>query len=59
MVSKGWGGRVSDVHITENCGILEYLQREDVILANRRFNIHDSVYKSLLCKSETTSIHKR
>lgn len=20
LVSKGWGGRVSDVHLTENCG---------------------------------------
>ena len=38
---------MSDVHITETCGILEYLQPEDVILADRGFNIHDSV--SLYC----------
>ena len=35
-------GRVSDVYITENCGIMEHLQPGDVILADRRFNIHDS-----------------
>ena len=24
FISKGWGGRVSDVYITENCGIMEH-----------------------------------
>ena len=43
FISKGWGGRVSDVHITENCGILENLQPGDAILADRGFNIHNSV----------------
>ena len=38
---------MSDLHITENCGILEHLQPEAVILADRGFNIHDSV--SLYC----------
>ena len=33
---------MSDVHITENCGILENFQPGDVILADRGFNIHDS-----------------
>ena len=42
FISKGWGGRVSDVHLTENCGILKYLLPGDVILADRGFNIHDS-----------------
>ena len=34
---------VKDVHITENCGVLENLQLGDVILTNREFNIHDIV----------------
>ena len=43
FVSKGWGGRVSDKHLTENCGILNYLQPGDQILADRRFTVQDSV----------------
>ncbi|XP_038064513.1 uncharacterized protein LOC119734943 [Patiria miniata] len=43
FISKGWGGRASDKHITENCGILYKLQPGDEVLADRGFNIHDSV----------------
>ena len=43
FVSKGWGGRVSDKHLTENCGILDYLSAGDQILADRGINIQDSV----------------
>ena len=43
FVSKGWGGRVSDKHLTENCGIFDYLSAGDQILADRGFNIQDSV----------------
>ena len=42
FISKGWGGRASDVYITENCGILDNLVAGDLILADRGFNIHDS-----------------
>ena len=42
FISKGWGGRVSDVHLTENCGILDTLLPGDLILADRGFNIHES-----------------
>lgn len=41
-VSKGWGGRVSDQYLTQNCGILENLLPGDVVLADRGFNVQDS-----------------
>ena len=43
FISKGWGGRESDVHLTENCGILDKLLRGDLILADRGFNIHETL----------------
>ena len=42
-VSKGWGGRVSDKYITEHCGDLNNLLPGDVVLADRGFDIGDSV----------------
>ena len=42
-VSKGWGGRVSDKYITEHCGYLNNLLPGDVVLADRGFDIGDSV----------------
>lgn len=41
-VSKGWGGRVSDKYLTENCGILDKLQPGDQVLADRGFNVEES-----------------
>ena len=43
FVSKGWGGRVSDKHLTENCGLLSNLQPGDQVLADRGFMVGDSV----------------
>lgn len=43
FISEGWGGRTSDQHITEHCGILDNLTHGDVVLADRGFNIADSV----------------
>ena len=43
FVSKGCGGRVSDKHITEQCGILDLLLPGDQVLADCGFNVQDSV----------------
>ena len=42
FISKGWGGRVSDKHLTENCGILDNMIPGDVILADRGFIVHEA-----------------
>ena len=43
FLSKGYRGRVSDKHITEDCGYLYKLQQGDVVLADRGFNVQESV----------------
>ena len=43
FVSETWGGRSTDKYITEHCGILDNLLPRDVILADRGFDIADSV----------------
>lgn len=43
FVSKGWGGRTSDKHVTENSGFLELLSPGDVALADRGFNVAESL----------------
>ena len=42
FISKGWGGRVSDQHLTVKCGILDNLIPGDLVLADRGFNIHEA-----------------
>ncbi|XP_015371818.1 PREDICTED: uncharacterized protein LOC107167328 [Diuraphis noxia] len=42
-ISEGWGGRVSDKHITENCDFLENLLPGDIVLADRGFTINESI----------------
>ncbi|XP_052400897.1 uncharacterized protein LOC127948482 [Carassius gibelio] len=51
FVSKGWERRASDKHITENCGLLNKLLPGDVVLADRGFDIKDSV--GMMCAEVT------
>ena len=54
FVSKGWGGRVSDKHLTENCGILQpgecYISRPRIY--SSRFSW------TLLCGSKDATLYK-
>lgn len=43
FLSKAWGGRTSDQHVTEQCGLLKKILPGDVLLADRGFNIKESV----------------
>ena len=43
FISQAWGGRVSDKYLTEHCGILSKLLPGDILLADRGFDIADSV----------------
>uniref|UniRef100_A0A3Q1ET94 Uncharacterized LOC110956967 n=1 Tax=Acanthochromis polyacanthus TaxID=80966 RepID=A0A3Q1ET94_9TELE len=47
FISTGWGGSVSDKELTEDCGILNRLLPGDLVLADRGFDIADSV--ALVC----------
>ena len=52
FVSKCWGGRASDKHITVNSGFLNKLMHGDLVLADRGFDITET----LACHGATLAI---
>ena len=43
FISEGWGGRASDLHITENSKFLDNISHDDHVMADRGFNIHETL----------------
>ena len=45
FISKGYGGRVSDVEIVRDCGILNLIQKDNLVMADRGFLIEHDLEK--------------
>ena len=57
FISEGWGGRTSDKYITEHSNLLDNLIPGDTVLADRGFDIKDSV-GSMLSRLELPAFTK-
>ena len=44
FVSQAWGGCTSVKFLTENCGLLNKLKSGDLVMADRGFRIHESIW---------------
>ena len=43
FVSKAWGGRTSDNHLTKNCGFLDIVEPYDNVMADKGFQIREDL----------------
>jgi len=43
FISKCWGGRASDKTITTKCGLLDHINHDDLVLADRGFDITEDL----------------
>ena len=43
FISNGYGGRASDKFITNDCGLLDRIKHGDIVLADRGFDIAESI----------------
>lgn len=57
FVSKGYGGRASDLVIFENCGFLDILPENSVVMADRGFKKIETFLHKKVQFSETSQCH--
>lgn len=48
FVSDAYGGSISDRILFEKCGLVNLLVKNDIVLADRRFQIQDLAHKDVV-----------
>ena len=59
FIARGWDGRVSDKFIREHCGFLSNILPCDIVLADRGFDISDTVGGACNAENRITAFTKR